>query len=189
MRVPKTCKFKIDPNDANDQYARLFAADVVDDDQPPDPAALRPGQLLEAVTARSADHRRGEVLGDLSRAGKRLMGFCRTNLFKRLESSGHAFMLSVERHILRNFICLHAIENGLPLPIGTQDTGLLDSRSPTTTRIMGPCVRRRRATMATRQADRQRLTEAIPSSGPPRSTSGTPGHSANDSAGCAPACS
>ena len=66
-------------------------------------------------------------LADLSRAGIRLKGFCRTNLFKRLESSGHAFTLSVERHILRNFIVLHAIENGLPLPIGTQDMGVLDA--------------------------------------------------------------
>ena len=56
------------------------------------------------------------------------MGFCRTNLFKRLESSGCAFIQSVERHILRNFVYLHAIENGLPLPIGTQDMGLLDAR-------------------------------------------------------------
>ena len=30
------------------------------------------------------------------------MGFCRTNLFKRLESSGAAFIQSIERHILRN---------------------------------------------------------------------------------------
>ena len=52
-----------------------------------------------------------KVLGDWSRAGTRLKGFCRTNLFKRLESSGHAFILSLERHILRNFIYLHAIEN------------------------------------------------------------------------------
>ena len=57
------------------------------------------------------------------------MGFCRTNLFKRLESSGHAFLLSVERHILRNFIFLHAIEKGELLPIGTTDAGLLDSQS------------------------------------------------------------
>jgi hypothetical protein len=57
----------------------------------------------------------------------RLKGFCRTNLFKRLESSGHTFILSLERHILRNFIYLHAIENDLPLPIGTQDMGLLDT--------------------------------------------------------------
>ena len=55
------------------------------------------------------------------------MGFCRTNLFKRLESSGAAFQQSIERHILRNYIFLHAIENGLPLPIGTQDAGLLDA--------------------------------------------------------------
>ncbi|HSW46791.1 MAG TPA: C-terminal helicase domain-containing protein, partial [Phycisphaerae bacterium] len=65
---------------------------------------------------------------DLSRAGIRLKGFCRTNLFKRLESCGYGFLLSVERHILRNYIFLHAIENDLPMPIGTQDMGLLDSR-------------------------------------------------------------
>ncbi len=57
------------------------------------------------------------------------MGFCRTNLFKRLESSGHSFLLSVERHLLRNFIYIHAIENEKPLPIGTTDAGLLDSLS------------------------------------------------------------
>jgi superfamily II DNA helicase RecQ len=56
------------------------------------------------------------------------MGFCRTNLFKRLESSGSSFLLSVERHILRNFIYLHAIEHNLPIPIGTQDSNLLDTR-------------------------------------------------------------
>jgi hypothetical protein len=68
------------------------------------------------------------VIADLSRAGKRLMGFCRTNLFKRLESSGQAFMQSIERHILRNFVYLHALENDQAVPIGTQDAELLDSR-------------------------------------------------------------
>ena len=63
-----------------------------------------------------------EVLDDLSRAGKRLMGFCRTNLFKRLESSGYVFLVSVVHHILRNYIFLHAIENNKPLPIGTLDS-------------------------------------------------------------------
>ena len=66
-------------------------------------------------------------LADLSRAGKRLMGFCRTNLFKRLESCGEAFQQSIERHILRNYVFLHAIDRNLPLPIGTQDSGLLDA--------------------------------------------------------------
>ncbi|PAP76374.1 helicase-related protein [Rubrivirga marina] len=67
-----------------------------------------------------------EVLDGLSRAGTRLAGFTKTNLFKRLESSGHAFLLSVERHVLRNYVYIHAIENGLPLPIGSQDAALLD---------------------------------------------------------------
>ena len=69
------------------------------------------------------------ALKDLSRAGKRLMGFCRTNLFKRLESSGFAFLQSVERHVLRNYIFLHAIEKKLPLPIGTQGAEMLDTDS------------------------------------------------------------
>ena len=69
------------------------------------------------------------MLANLSRAGKRLMGFCRTNLFKRLESGGQAFLQSIERHVLRNYVFLHAIENGLPLPIGTQDAELLDARA------------------------------------------------------------
>jgi hypothetical protein len=56
------------------------------------------------------------------------MGICRTNLFKRLESSGQALIQSIERHILRNFVYLHAIEHGEPLPIGTQDASLLDVR-------------------------------------------------------------
>ena len=56
------------------------------------------------------------------------MGFCRTNLFKRLESSGMAFIQSVERHVLRNFVFLDAIENNMPLPIGSQDAEMLDTR-------------------------------------------------------------
>ena len=69
-----------------------------------------------------------KVIQDLSRAGKRLMGFCRTNLFKRLESSGYVFIQSIERHILRNYVFLHAIENGKNLPLGSQDASLLDAR-------------------------------------------------------------
>ena len=37
------------------------------------------------------------------------------------------FIESVERHILRNYIFLHAIEQGLPIPIGTQDAGVLNT--------------------------------------------------------------
>lgn len=127
-RIPKTLKFKIDDKDPNDQYAKLYASDVVDivgelklpryglgnyenrtPEHPPTPAETR-------------------TLQDLSRAGKRLIGYCRTNLFKRLESSGQAFIQSVERHILRNHVFLHAIQNRLPLPIGSQASEMLDVR-------------------------------------------------------------
>ena len=39
-----------------------------------------------------------------------------------------ATALFFERHILRNFIVLHAIENGLDLPLGTPGAELLDTR-------------------------------------------------------------
>jgi hypothetical protein len=57
-----------------------------------------------------------------------MKGFCRTNLFKRLESSAHALLLSIHRHILRNYLEIYALENKLPLPIGQQDANLLDTR-------------------------------------------------------------
>jgi len=126
-RVPKTVKFKISEKDANDQYARLFADDVVKAVNDLTLPRYGLGNYQKPSPHQPPTPDEAKVLGDLSRAGTRLKGFCRTNLFKRLESSGHAFILSVERHILRNFICLHAIEKGLPIPIGTQDMGLLDT--------------------------------------------------------------
>lgn len=128
-RVPKTVKFKIDPQDNADQYARLFADDVVRAVNRLTLPRYGLGNYQTPSPSKLPTRDEASVLGDLSRAGSRLKGFCRTNLFKRLESSGHAFLLSVERHVLRNFIFLHAIENDLPLPIGTQDMGLLDTWS------------------------------------------------------------
>jgi hypothetical protein len=55
------------------------------------------------------------IIANLSRAGKRLMGFCRTNLFKRLESSGFSFLISLARHVLRNEVFVYAIENGFAI--------------------------------------------------------------------------
>ena len=121
-RVPKTIKVSVDG-----QYARLFSDEVVGTIGGLNLPRYGLGNyVVKTSNPTVADQ---IVLDDLSRAGKRLMGFCRTNLFKRLESSGHAFLLSVERHVLRNFIFVHAIEQGLPLPIGTTDAGALDSQS------------------------------------------------------------
>lgn len=127
-RLPRTLTFSVNENDAADQYAQLYSDSVV-----------RPiGRLMlpryglgvyenkETVSARTPEEQ--EMMVNLSRAGKRLMGFCRTGLFKRLESSGNVFIQSLERHVLRNQIFIHALENDLPLPIGSQDIEMLDSR-------------------------------------------------------------
>jgi hypothetical protein len=126
-RVPKTVRFKISEKDPDDQYASLFADDVVRAVNNLTLPRYGLGNYQQPSPHKPPTPDEAKVLADLSRAGTRLKGFCRTNLFKRLESSGHSFILSLERHILRNFICLHAIEKGLPLPIGTQDMGLLDA--------------------------------------------------------------
>jgi len=126
-RVPKTVKFKISEKDPDDQYARLFADHVVKTVNNLTLPRYGLGNYEKPSPHKPPTPDEAKVLADLSRAGTRLKGFCRTNLFKRLESSGLSFILSVERHILRNFICLHAIEKGLPVPIGTQDMGLLDT--------------------------------------------------------------
>jgi len=49
-----------------------------------------------------------------------------TNIFKRLESSGYAFLLSISRHILPEFYLCLCSGNKLPLPIGPQEANLLD---------------------------------------------------------------
>jgi len=127
-RRPKTVKFKIDDRDPTDQYALLYSAPVVDAINKLRLPRYGLGNYIREKPHDPPSTAEAKVIADLSRAGKRLMGFCRTNLFKRLESSGQAFLQSVERHILRNFVYLHAIENNLPLPIGTQDAALLDAR-------------------------------------------------------------
>ncbi len=128
VRHPKTVKFKINEGDQNDQYAKLYSEDVV---AIIDGLTLPRYGLGNYVAPSPHDpptQSEIRILDDLSRAGKRLIGYCRTNLFKRLESSGLAFIQSIERHILRNYIYAYAIENKLSLPIGSQDAGFLDTR-------------------------------------------------------------
>ena len=128
VRKPETVKFNIEDDNPDDQYARLYAPDIVDAINNLSLPRYGLGNYIHETPHEPPTQTEGRIIQDLSRAGKRLMGFCRTNLFKRLESSGKAFVLSIERHILRNFIYLHAIENDKPVPIGTQDPALMDSR-------------------------------------------------------------
>jgi superfamily II DNA or RNA helicase len=126
-RLPKTVPFEIKDKDPADQYARLYSDDVVSAVAALNLPRYGLGNYIAARPHQAPSQTEAKQIQDLSRAGKRLMGFCRINLFKRLESSGLAFLQSIERHILRNFVFLHAIEQKLPLPIGPQEAALLDA--------------------------------------------------------------
>lgn len=126
-RVPVTVPFPLDESDKDDQYGQLYSRKVVETINALNLPRYGLGNYLKTDFKTPISALESETVGNLSRAGKRLMGFCRTNLFKRLESSGSAFLQSIERHVLRNCVFLHALNHKLPLPIGTQDVALLDA--------------------------------------------------------------
>lgn len=130
-RTPVTLKFQVNDGDPSDQYARLYHADVVDTVMGLSLPRYGLGNYVSEERPDSSAQEEQQIK-DLSRAGKRLIGFCRTNLFKRLESSGSAFIQSVERHVLRNRVFLHAIREDLPIPVGSQEAVLLDAALPDT---------------------------------------------------------
>ena len=126
-RIPKTAKFSVDTR-GDDPYALLYSDRVVEVINTLNLPRYGLGNFIDS-SVKSTTEAENKIIEGLSRAGRRLMGFCRTNLFKRLESSGFAFLQSIDRHILRNYIFLHAIANDLDIPIGTQDAELLDTRN------------------------------------------------------------
>jgi SNF2 family DNA or RNA helicase len=127
-RIPKTIKFSSEVSAAK-SHTQLDFEEIVEVIN----ALNLPRYGLGNYIAKKPKHKPTEAeerqLNALFRGGRRLMGFSRTNLFKRLESSGSAFIQSIERHILRNFIYLYAIDQSLDIPIGTQDADLLDTRN------------------------------------------------------------
>jgi superfamily II DNA or RNA helicase len=125
-RHPKKVEYPFNPDDKKDQYARLYAEAIVDAINGLDLPRYGLGNYINPKPLINPVKDEELIIANLSRAGKRLMGFCRTNLFKRLESSGYAFLLSLSRHVLRNFIFVHAIANNLPLPIGKNIVENLD---------------------------------------------------------------
>lgn len=126
VRRPSSLRFAVNDADPADRYARLYTTEVVDQINALHVPRYGLGNYIDPQVEKIASAAERKFIENLGRAGKRLMGFCRTNLFKRLESTGFSFLQSIDRHILRNQIYLYAIENGLDLPIGVLDAGLLD---------------------------------------------------------------
>lgn len=129
QRIPKKVVYDFDPQDADDQYARLYSQEIVEriDALWLPRYGLGQDQYRNQKAGLAPTPREQMIWENLGRAGTRLKGFARTNLFKRLESSGYAFLLSVSRHILRNCLFLYALENQLAFPIGPQEAGLADA--------------------------------------------------------------
>ena len=117
-RLSKKVEYQFDEKDKKDQYAKLYSDNIVKIINGLELPRYGLGNYINPQAAINPTKEEELIIANLSRAGKRLMGFCRTNLFKRLESSGYSFLLSLSRHILRNFIFVYAAENKLPVPIG-----------------------------------------------------------------------
>lgn len=126
IRQPRTIKFEINDDDPNDIYAKAYSDTVVSAIGGLKLPRYGLANYLDPDTAHPPTPAEDKIMGGLGRAGIRLMGFCKTNLFKRLESGGPAFIQSLERHVMRNLVYLHALEHELPVPIGPQDAELLD---------------------------------------------------------------
>ena len=118
-RLPRAVKFK---TEQGDQYSRLYSEEMI--------ALMEELKLPryglihfydEAKATNIQLHER-QIVENLSRAGQRMMGFCKSTFFKRIDSSGFAFLLTVYRHILRNAVFIYAIKNKLPLPISDENS-------------------------------------------------------------------
>lgn len=126
-RLAKKVEYHFDEQDKNDPYAKLYSPKVVawiDEMLLPRYGLL---EYLESEPKRLPKPDEQTIIENLTRAGKRLKGFARTNLFKRLESGGYAFLLSIHRHIMRNYVYIYALQNNLEIPIGQQESRVLDS--------------------------------------------------------------
>jgi len=58
------------------------------------------------------------LIDDLVKSKNSAQGFIRTTLYKRLASSALAFLSTIERTLMRTHLYIHAVEAGLPIPVG-----------------------------------------------------------------------
>jgi hypothetical protein len=116
-RLPKAIKFKTSPGD---QYSRLYSEKMLD---MMGELSLPRYDLMHFYDTKhdaELNAREAEIIKNLSNAGQRQMGFCKSTFFKRIDSSGYAFLLTLYRHILRNVLFIYAIDHKLELPIGDE---------------------------------------------------------------------
>ncbi len=117
-RKPKALKFRTEPGD---QYSRLYSAQMLELMMSLSLPRYGLTTYVSEEKAKDAVAFDKQILENLSRAGKRQMGFCKSTFFKRIDSCGFSFLLTLSRHILRNMVYIYALDNNLPLPIGDEN--------------------------------------------------------------------
>lgn len=118
-RVPKAVKFK---TVKGDQYSRLYSEELIGLMESLKLPRYGLIHYLDEKKAAEASKYESDLIANLSRAGERMMGFCKSTFFKRIDSSGFSFLLTLFRHILRNAVFIYAIDNKLKLPISDENT-------------------------------------------------------------------
>lgn len=118
-RVPKAVKFKTTDGD---QYSRLYSEQMIGLMESLKLPRYGLIHYLDEKKAEDASKYEKNLIENLSRAGARMMGFCKSTFFKRIDSSGFSFLITLFRHILRNAVYLYAIDNKLKLPVSDENT-------------------------------------------------------------------
>ena len=118
-RIPKAIKFSTSPGD---QYSKMYSEEIIDIMEELKLPRYGLSKYVNESTARAANTKEIQILENLSRAGQQMMGFCKSTFFKRMDSCGYSYLLTIYRHILRNVVFLYAIEHELPFPIGDENT-------------------------------------------------------------------
>lgn len=117
-RMPKAIKFK---TELGDQYSRLYSENMITLMESLQLPRYGLSKYISEAQTTSAARYEQQLIENLSRAGQRMMGFCKSTFFKRIDSSGFSFLLTIYRHILRNCVFIYAIEKKLPIPIGDEN--------------------------------------------------------------------
>lgn len=117
-RIPKAIKYK---TEKGDQFYRLYSEEMLHYMSELELPRYGLSQYVKDDMTKDAPKYDLQLLDNLSRAGRRMMGFCRSTFFKRMDSSGLAFLLTIYRHILRNCVFIYAIDNKLSLPVGDEN--------------------------------------------------------------------
>lgn len=117
-RRPRSVKFQ---TAEGDQYSRLYSDDMIDLMRELKLPRYGLSMYIDEAKKATAGKADKQLLENLSRAGARMMGFCMSTFFKRMDSSGYSFLVTIYRHILRNMVFIYAIDNKLKLPISDEN--------------------------------------------------------------------